>query len=505
MKLSHDLCYRALKAHDARFDGVFFTAVKTTGIYCRPICRARAPKPQNCTFYETSAEAEANGYRPCLRCRPELAPGYADSEQSTELIRLALAHFDSQQYEPKSVKATSVTLGISQRHLHRIFKATFNVSPIQYLMTQRLLTAKTLLTDTHMSVAAIAFMSGFGSVSRFNATFKKHYRLTPTALRKSTRKDSNSYKHTDHLTLNLAYRPPYNWDMMLAFFSMRAVPGVEWVEQTTTYRRSLKLSHENKTYSGWIQLKPHPDKNLVQVKVSRTLEPVILQVIKRIRIAFDLDAIPTELPLELPQGIRLPGCFDAFEMGTRAILGQQITVKAARTLAQRIVYHLGDTLQTPWPEITHHFPSAKHIASINEPIETILGPLGIIKRRSQSIQALAKALNSGTLTLDSTTHPEVARTKLLDIPGIGPWTAEYLTMRALGWPDAFPATDIGIKHALLPILNQTGLIQPGQELTLKAFEKIALDYASAYQPWRSYLTISLWNQIPQNSKREVNP
>lgn len=497
MKLSHDMCYQGIKAQDGRFDGVFFTAVKTTGIYCRPVCRVRAPKSENCTFYESAAQAEANGYRPCLRCRPELAPGYADVEQRSELAALAVQYFENHGYEPKSIPLAAEALGITTRHLGRVFQSTFGVSPLNYLMTKRLLMAKLLLTDTELPVTEIAIAAGFGSVSRFNVAFKKHYRLVPTALRKQVSSESKhkigGNNHLDQIILKLPYRPPYHWEMMMAFFHMRAVPGIEHVTDDSIYSRSLRLQQGDLWYGGWIEIKPIDGQNSVQVRVSSSLAPVLLKVIKRIRVVFDLDLMPDQLPEGLPRGMRLPGCFDSFEMGTRAILGQQITVKAARTLAMRMVSQLGEPIETPWPEINRHFPTATQISSLTEPVTEVLGQLGVIKRRSLSIQALATALTEGTLTLEPGAHPDTVREQLLALPGIGPWTAEYLTMRALSWPDAFPVTDIGVKHGLDPFISYT---------TQKIYEKEAYAYSEAYRPWRSYLTISLWDSLSNLKPKE---
>lgn len=492
MKLTHEMCYQAIKAQDGRFDGVFFTAVKTTGIYCRPVCRVRAPKSENCMFYETAAQAEVNGFRPCLRCRPELAPGYADVEQRSELVKLALQYFEIHGYEPKSIGSAAESLGITPRHLSRVFQSTFGVSPLNYLMTKRLLMAKLLLTDTELPVTDIAIAAGFGSISRFNVAFKKHYRLVPSALRKQVASEgqhpSTANGHSGNIVVKLPYRPPYHWEMMMAFFQMRAVPGIEYVTEDGTYRRSLRLQQDGLWHGGWLEIKPVEAADHVQVTVSASLAPVLLQVIKRIRVVFDLDLMPDQLPDGLPRGMRLPGCFDSFEMGTRAILGQQITVKAAKTLAMRMVTELGQPIETPWPEINRHFPSAIQISTLTEPITEVLGQLGVIKRRSLSIQALARALSDGALNLEPGAHPDTVREELLALPGIGPWTAEYLTMRALSWPDAFPVTDIGVKHGIGPFITYT---------TQKTYEKEAYAYAESFKPWRSYLTISLWHSLSE--------
>lgn len=502
MQLNHDMCYQAVKAQDARFDGLFYTAVKTTGIYCRPICRVRPPKSENCTFYETAAQAEANGYRPCLRCRPELAPGYADYEQASELVQLAIACFEEQHYLPKSVQTAAEQLGISTRHLSRVFQQTLGVSPQSYLMTKRLLAAKQLLTDTQLPITEIALLVGFGSVSRFNAAFKKHYRLTPSSFRTgdlTVNARKKPEKQLDAITLMLAYRPPYDWDKMMQFFRMRAIEGVEWVTDDNIYRRTVRMAQGTQFYTGWVAVEPLQDKSLVQVTVSRSLEKVLLPLIQRIRSVFDLDAAPHLMPEILTPGIRLPGCFDAFEMSTRAILGQQITVKAAKTLARRMTETLGTPLETPWPEVRVLFPSAEEIVHLDAPITDILGNLGVINSRSRSIEALAIAIADKSLKLQPGMPPEDVRQVLLSLPGIGPWTAEYLTMRVLSWPDAFPVADIGVRNALLPDLfdenELTDWQQSSKHQQQKKYEAAAMIYAEAYRPWRSYLTLSLWHSL----------
>lgn len=494
MNLSHEQCYQAIKTQDARFDGVFFTAVKTTGIYCRPICKVPAPKSENCIFYDNPVEAEKNGFRPCLRCRPELAPEYNEFAQGSELIEDILNYFETGNYRPKIIGEASDYFGVSTRHILRLFQQHLGVSPKDFIMTKRLLNAKSLLVDTTLKIADIAEIVGFGSVSRFNFAFKEHYQLTPTLLRKNKRKTQ------DYMEVKLSYRPPYNWAVMLQFLKMRLIPGVEHVTEDNIYRRSIRLVKEESNYSGWLEVKPDIAKNLVIVKVSKSLEKVLLDVIKVIRKAFDLDASPELMNSNLPKGIRLPGCFDAFEMGTRAILGQQITVKAAHTLATRIVEKLGVEMSSPWDEVRYHFPSAEEVCQINS-LNEVLGPLGVIKSRSHSISELSKAIASGYITFD-THHPEEEKNKLLSLKGIGPWTAEYLAMRGMSWPDAFPVSDIGIKHGLadklmdaeghLVLENSKGL---SKYVLNKVYEKHALEYAENFRPWRSYLTISLWYSL----------
>lgn len=344
MHLDHDVCYKAVKAKDARFDGVFFTAVKSTGIYCRPVCKVPAPKPENCTFYKTAAQAEVGGYRPCLRCRPELAPSYSEFGQGKEIFKLILDYFQEHNYRPGIIKECAKDLGIHPRHLNRVFQGEAGVSPNEYMMTKRLLRAKALLTDTHISITEITLMVGFGSVSRFNATLKKRYHLTPSQIRKVYKSKTNK----DAITVHLYYRPPYDWDYMLKFLKLRAVPRVERVTEEGIYQRSLRIMVDGKSYTGWIEVKAIPEKHRVDVSLSSSLENAMVEVITLVRKVFDLDAVPDRLPEELPEGIRLPGCFNSFEMSVRAILGQQITVKAATTIAGRVVCELGEDVTTPW-------------------------------------------------------------------------------------------------------------------------------------------------------------
>ncbi len=441
--LTHKDCYEAVKAQDGRFDGIFFTAVKTTKIYCRPICKVKAPKSENCTFYETTELAEAAGYRPCLRCRPELAPAYSEYKQKSAIVKQAFSIFEDHQYGSGIIAICAKELGISTRHLHRTFIEELGVSPIQYIMTRRLLLAKSLLTDTQLKISDIALASGFGSVSRFNAAFKKHYRLTPTAIRKST--DVN--RPPDGIIIYLSYRPPYDHLKMLDFLKARCVRGVEMVSGDNTYRRAYATSVQDKFYKGWIEIKFIPKKMQVACRLSPSLLPIIQHVIRQIKRVFDLDFDPRCLPPGIKKGVRLPGAFNGFEMSTRAILGQQITVKAAHTIAGRFVDHLGSHIETPWPQVNQIFPSPETIVQLGDQVTQVLGPLGIIKSRAHAIRHLAEKLVSGDLHFNACENVEDTRKTLLSIKGIGPWTADYLTMRALSWPDIFLEGDVGVRHA----------------------------------------------------------
>lgn len=476
--------FAAFKAKDTRFDGRLFVGISSTGIYCRPVCRAKQPKPENCTFFHTAAEAEQAGYRPCLLCRPELAPGTSITDASASLARRAARILEKKCGSGQSLDELAQQLGCTDRHLRRVFTAEYNVSPVRYLQTCRLLLAKNLLTDTDLSVLEVAMAAGFGSLRRFNDLFKKHYKLSPTALRKSS---SDKQKHHDEITLSLGYRPPYRFEEMLRFLAGRAIVGVE-VVRNGEYMRTVQLkTAEGKQVYGWLRVSNDAKKNALKVTVSETLLPVLPEVLARVRHLFDLYCDPyavyealssmNELKPDLcVLGTRLPGCFNAFETAVRALLGQQITVKAASTLAARIVSTYGKPIQTGIPELTHVFPSPEDILALEGLIEDNLGSLGVIATRSRIIYELARMLTQGEINLDLPAEPEAEMKKLMSIRGIGSWTAQYIAMRAMEWPDAFLETDAGVKKAL-----------PNYS------SKELLKLAEAWKPWRSYATINLWN------------
>jgi AraC family transcriptional regulator of adaptative response / DNA-3-methyladenine glycosylase II len=477
--------YAAFKSKDPRFDGRFFVGVSSTGIYCRPICRARLPRAENCTYYATAAEAEQAGFRPCLQCRPELAPGLAPVDAMASLAHKAARLIEENCGNDESLTELADKLGCTDRHLRRTFTAEYHVTPVQYLQTCRLLFAKSVLTDTGLSVLEVALASGFGSLRRFNDLFKKRYRLTPTALRK----EASVAKKRDEgsITLALGYRPPYRWEQILAFLGLRSIPGVETVKGNAYFRTVHLVTGERKHLYGWIRVSDQPQKSALSVTVSATLLPVLPQVLSRVRRLFDLycepDAVQEVLfcmndikpGLFLP-GIRVPGCFDAFEMSVRAVLGQQITVKAATTLAGRFAEKFGAAIDTGIEGLAHAFPSPEVILTLEAPVENHLGPLGIIAARAKTILALAERFSKEAIGCGFCIQPEDEITKLMELPGIGPWTAQYIAIRAFEWTDAFPDTDLGVKKALAP-LGRKGI----------------LALAEHWRPWRAYATLCLWN------------
>ena len=484
---SADACYAAMKARDARFDGCFFTAVTSTGIYCRPVCSVKAPKRENCRFFGHAAQAESAGFRPCLRCRPELAPhsvvwsiqdaSYILAHQAARMLDEPESWGDS----TPSVDKLALKLGISDRHLRRIFEVQFGVSPVQYLQTRRLLTAKQLLADTQLPITQVAGISGFASVRRFNAAFAAHYKLNPTQLRRTVPKADA----TQGMTVKLGYRPPYDVAAMLAFMQTRQINTIESIAayaHSYGSRRTFGIEIAGKKHVGWLQMRFDEAKCQLVVTVSDSLHGVLPLVIRRVRAAFDLDADPQAINAVLHNdfptgdGLRVPGALDGFELAVRAVLGQQITVAAARTLAQRLVNTFGEPIATPWPELTRLFPSPAVLA---EATGDAMGQLGIVRQRQAAIVGLAKAVTGG-LQLHGGADVRATIEALKALPGIGDWTAQYIAMRALRWPDAFPAADV----ALHKILGVQGLKNPA---------RLAEAASLGWKPWRSYAVIRTWS------------
>ncbi len=485
--IDDDACYRALCSHDARFDGRFFTAVTSTGIYCRPVCRVRTPRRENCRFFEHAAQAEHAGFRPCLRCRPELAPlerHWSFEDAATILVQQATRWLDDPQHwlvedAGAMSERLAARLGVSDRHLRRLFEDRLGVSPLQYLLTRKLLTAKQLLADTDLPVTQIAQASGFASVRRFNAAFVEHYRLNPTQLRRQTASVGN-----DHgTTVRLGYRPPYDVAATLAFFRQRLIDGVAFVDEQLRLGQTLRMDLGGRTHTGWLLAGFDETRHQLVLRVSDSLREVLPQVIHRLRAALDLDADPHAINAVLhaafPQGdgLRVPGALDGFELAVRAVLGQQITVAAARTLAQRLVNRFGEPIETPFPTLTRLFPAAAVLAQAEG---DALGQLGIVKQRQTAIVALARGVAEQGLVLNGSADVQPTVTALKAMPGIGDWTAQYIAMRALRWPDAFPAGDVALHKAL-------GV----RELKFPAREAEAASLA--WKPWRSYAVVRAWS------------
>jgi AraC family transcriptional regulator, regulatory protein of adaptative response / DNA-3-methyladenine glycosylase II len=474
--------YEALIARDRRFDGVFFIGVKTTGIYCRPICPARRPKLQHCEFFRLAAAAEVAGYRPCLRCRPELAPGNAPIDAEQRIVAATLRYLDRTEEANQSIPELASAFRLSDRHFRRLLTRQLGVSPIQLMQTRRLLLAKQLLTDTDLNVNDVALASGFKSLRRFNSLFKERYRLSPTGLRGGSRKAGAS---ESHCTFRLCYRPPFCWKTLLRYFRRRYYRGAEFVGENG-YSRTVGIGR----LRGWLRVQNEPDTHSIKVEIAPELLPVLLPLISRLRRLFDLDAAPDRIAKVLGSlasknpGVRVPGAFDGFEIAMRAVLGQQISVPAATTIAGRAVERFGEKIETPFPDLRFMLPTAAQIAAV--PVNE-LRKLGLPEARAATLSALAKAVVGGQIDFLNAVSWEESVKKLTEVPGIGPWTAGYIAMRVLGWPDAFPHQDLGLQRALA---------------VRKASEALAL--SEKWRPWRAYAAMQLWNSVEEQNELSQN-
>jgi AraC family transcriptional regulator of adaptative response / DNA-3-methyladenine glycosylase II len=478
--LDADICHAACDAKDRRFDGRFYIGVKSTGIYCRCICPARNPKRENRTFWPSAAAAEAAGFRPCLLCRPERAPGLAPIDAPARLAAAAYARIEAGALEEQGLEALAAELDVTSRHLRRVMNAQFGASPIDIAQTGRLLAARRLLNETALPITEIAFASGFRSLRRFNATMKDRYGAPPSQMR-----GRKVIVRGETFTVSLSPRGDYNIAPTLQFLATRALPGVE-IGDAKSYARVLKYGDA----LGWLQIGMGP-KGLM-LTLSENLAPHLRPLVANIRGAFDLDAEMTAVDAHLAQdrelsadvkrepGVRVPGALDGFETAIRAVLGQQVTVAGARTLTDRLVQKFALRTAGFQPamggELTHAFPDA--IALANAGVEEI-AKIGLPKKRAQTLHHLAVASAEGKLPL-SRGAIAAGRAALANIPGIGPWTIEYVALRALGDPDAYPATDI----ALINALGRKG----------ETLEHL--------KPWRAYAAIRLWRRI---AKKGIRP
>ena len=476
--LNPDQCYQALLARDARFDGRFFVAVKSTRIYCRPICRVKTPLRKNCTFYGHAAEAEVAGFRPCKRCRPELAPGSSSMEVSSQLARSTASYIGQDFLADHSLEELAGKLGVTDRQMRRVFHNEFGVSPIEYWQTQRLLLAKQLLTDSRLPVSSVAMASGFQSLRRFNFALKERYRMTPTELRK--RHSKQVPENSPEFSFRLGYRPPFDWENLLAFFSRRAIPGIETVHDGAYFRTVRVLRHQ-RDYTGFLEVRHEPNQRIVSVRISDSLLPVCATILERVKRIFDLQADPIAIhsvlgPLAQNRpGLRVPGSFSGFELAVRAVLGQLVSVAGARTTAGKFVARFGMPIKTPIESLNYLFPTPARIARSSIPE---MGRLGITRQKAETILALAREIESGRLHLEPGNRVEGTLRQLLALPGIGEWTAQYIAMRALSWPDAFPHTDLGIRKAL----GETNA-------------KKILALSEKWRPWRAYAVLHLWSSL----------
>lgn len=471
-----DAFYNAMVARDPRFDGVFFVAVKTTGIYCRPICPARTPARHRVEFYPSAAQAEAAGFRACFRCRPEVAPGHAPVDAVDTLVAAATQRITEGALNEHSLDDLAAELHVSSRHLRRALEARLGVSPVELAQSRRLALAKQLLQDTQLPLTDIAFAAGFQSVRRFNAVFAERMGRSPSELRREHGKGEQG------VTLRLDVRAPYDWPRLLGFLRARAIPGVETVGDDT-YSRVVHLGGKTGTidvrFAGRLALGVSPE-----------LMPVLMPLVARVRRMFDLDARPDQIAATLGRdkllapmvkkrpGLRVPGAIDPFEAAVRALLGQQVSVAAATTIAGRFAQQLGESVGDPAAK-RWRFPTPREVVAAGP---ERIGKLGMPRTRASAIHALASAIVHGTVALDGARELPAFVEQLCALPGIGPWTAHYLAMRALHVPDAFPAADLGVQKAL----GMKG-------------GKAAELHAEAWRPYRAYAVLHLWTHLSEAS------
>lgn len=465
-------CYRAVRGRDRRFDGRFVTAVRTTGIYCRPSCPAQTPKPENIRFYVRPAAAAAAGFRACKRCRPDAAPGSRDWDVRADLAARALRGIESGVVDEVGVPGLARRLAVSERHLHRILVAEIGIGPLALARTRRAQTARMLIEHTALPLSTVAFSAGFASIRQFNDVMRAEFGCEPRELRRAAPGTGDA---TGTVTVRLQHRLPYAVAPLLAWLGARAIPGVEEVSGTT-YRRVAG--------TGVVELEPRPDSGHVVARLDVDDLSSVARLVAGCRRLLDLDADPVAVDHVLAAdallapavarhpGIRVPGAIDGFELAVRAVLGQQVSVRAARTFAQRLVEQCGRPLPVPRGSLTHAFPSAAAVADAD------LQRIGLTGARVRTLRALAEAVAGGQLTLDAVADRDDVRARLAALPGVGPWTVDYVAMRALGDPDAFPATDLVLRRALG---GDTGR-------------------SDAWRPWRAYAAMHLWQQSSEENR-----
>jgi len=472
-------CEQARLTRDARFDGLFFVAVKSTGIYCRPVCPAPTAKTCNVLYFSSAAGAAAAGFRPCLRCRPEAAPGSAVHCGTQTLVTAALKLIEEGALDNGTLSAIATRVGVGERHLRRLFVEQLGASPMQVNATRRVLFAKKLLSETSLSITDIAFASGYGSLRRFNAAFRQTYELSPRQIRRNHDKSETA----SGLTLRLPYRLPYDFPALLNFFSKRAISGVEFVDNSC-YQRIFMYEG----IIGHFEVTQFPTENALLLNIQYSKYTELLTLINRVRRMFDLDAnayaINTHLSedkllkplIDQHSGQRLPGGWDGFEIAVRAVLGQQISVSAARTYARRLVERFGTQLETPiGNELYALFPLPEKLTNAD------LTTIGLPKARASTINALARAVTEGQLHFRPEQTLSTFIKKCIAIPGIGEWTAHYIAMRALSNPDAFPSADLVLRKAM----------NAGKPMSAEALENIS----QSWRPWRAYAVMHLWRSI----------
>jgi AraC family transcriptional regulator, regulatory protein of adaptative response / DNA-3-methyladenine glycosylase II len=473
MRFDRQTCSQARLTRDARFDGRFFIGVRSTRIYCRTICPVRAAKEVNITYFPTAAAAAEAGYRPCLRCRPESSPGTPAWSGTSTTVARALRLISEGGVEDEGVEQLAARLGLGSRQLRRLFIQHLGATPSAVIKTRRLHFAKKLIDETRLHFGEIARVSGFGSVRRFNNAFRKTYSRTPTQIRRLA--PSESHQSKDRYRFQVHFRPPLHWPALLDFLARRAIPGVEAVE-SDRYLRTIAFNGS----SGSLSVALPQDSSSLCVDISFPDPRWLFQIIERVRHIFDLTADPRDIAahlsgdpflaarVEAMPGLRVPGCWDGFELAVRAILGQQISVAGASTLAGRLAQTFGTRVSDNTP-LTHLFPKPEQLAEAN------IAGIGLPSARAETIRALARQAADGRITFDATQDSDDFRSRLCEIPGVGDWTAQYIAMRALGDPDAFPANDLGLIRATS--------LQTARDICQRAEQ---------WRPWRAYAAMYLW-------------
>src|SRR5436190_16688471 len=487
MDMDFEACRRAFVTRDPRFDGRIFGAVKTTGIYCRPICPARTPKPQNMTFYPTAAAAQEAGYRPCLRCRPEASPDLGAWRGTSNTVSRALALIEGGAMDNGDVDALAGRLGVGERQLRRLFRQHLGASPVAVAQTRRVLLATQLIQETVLRRGEVALASGFGSVRRVNETFQQLFNRPPGQLRRSRQAEVPAA--SDGIVVRLPYKPPYDWDAIIRFLTDRAIPGVERVEPKR-YARTLQVDGA----CGVVIVTPRHD-GALQAEIHFSKLKALPAVIARVRRVFDLSADPTLIGAHLSQdpalapliaarpGLRAPGAWDGFELAVRAILGQQITVGAARALAAKLVEAYGAPTDDPVAAalgLTRTFPTPDRLAG-REDISLVLG---MPRARGAAIEGLARTVAADPAIFTPRADLESAIAALKALPGVGEWTAQYIALRELREPDAFPGADIGLMRAMT---DDAGVRPTADELVARS---------ERWRPWRAYAAQHLWAADP---------
>jgi len=483
----HEVYERARLSRDARFDGQFYVGVITTGIYCRPICPAVAPKSENVTFYPSAAAAGEAGFRPCLRCRPECAPGTPAWSGTSTTVRRGLRLISNGALDDGSIEQLADRLGVTSRHLRRLFTQHLGASPLAVAHTQRLHFAKSLIDQTNLPMSHIASAAGYRSVRRFNDTFKKTYGRSPRELR---RHSDTSLERDSVLSVRLPYRKPFDWAAMLQFFEGRATPGVEQV-LAGAYYRTVVFNN----LPGVIECRHQEGDSSISLSLHGIATEEIFQVVQRTREMLDLDAPVAEIEEVLTAderlrqiikrfpGMRVPGAWDGFELTVRAILGQQVSVKAATTLAGRIAARYGEPLQLPKSlagndrdlQLNRLFPTAPKLSRAR------FNDIGLVTSRAETIRRVARAVDQGDVSFENSHDPGAFCDKLMSIRGIGDWTAQYVAMRALKFPDAFPASDLGLLKAM----------QGDSKVNAVELKR----HAESWRPWRAYAALLLWSSL----------